>query len=81
MKLNEKNKMLDMMQEAAWDYYTELKTTARATMWTDFGRFWALADFGMRTGAIEKDDALAILNYAKADVEERLLEEEKELGA
>ena len=80
MKLNEKDKMLDMMQEAAWDYYTELKTTARATMWQDFGRFWALADFGMWTGAIGKDDALAILNYAKAGVEEHL-KEERGLGA
>ncbi|MDD6697891.1 MAG: hypothetical protein PUE51_06040 [Veillonellaceae bacterium] len=81
MKLNEKDKLIDLMSEAATDYYTELKTTASEAIWQYFGRFWALADFGMRTGAIEKDDALAILNYAKADVEERLLKEEKELGA
>lgn len=81
MKLSEKDKLIDLMNEAARDYSTELKTTASEAIWQYFGRFWALADFGMRTGAIEKDDALAILNYAKADVEERLLEEEKELGA
>lgn len=32
------------------------------------------------TGAIEKDDALSILNYAKVDVEEHL-KEERELRA